>query len=130
MKEEIRRYDIDWIRDITVLSIIFFHSLIIFFTRESAIMYVRSGYNLKFCIIMEGILSRIMMPILFMLAGFSVMYSFQKRSPKEFVKNRVRKLLVPLVICSLTLNPIVSFMYGHSQGRKISSINSVKIKLL
>lgn len=119
MKTQTRRYDIDWIRDVTVLSIIFYHSLIIFFTRESAIMYVRSGYNLDFCIYMEAILSRITMPMLFLLAGFSVKYSLKKRSSKEFFKNRIKKLLVPLVVCSLTLNPVVTYIYGMSQGRTI-----------
>ena len=59
MRESTRRYDIDWMRDITVLSIIFFHSLIIFFSRESSIMFIRSGDNLKFCIIMEAIMGQI-----------------------------------------------------------------------
>ena len=123
MNEKERRYDIDWIRDITVLLIIFFHSLIIFFTRESAIMFVRSGYNLDFCIGAEAILSRIMMPILFILAGFSVKYSLKNRTTKEFIVKRFRKLFLPLLIGSLTLNPIVSYMYGRSQGRDISFID-------
>lgn len=120
MNEYKRRYDIDWIRDITVLSIIFFHSLIIFFTRESAIMYVRSGYNLYFCIIIERIMSRFMMPLLFLLAGMSVKYSLRNRTAKEFLTNRVKKLLIPFAAASITLNPIVSYMYGRSQGRDIS----------
>lgn len=120
MNESTRRYDIDWIRDITVISIIFFHSLIIFFTRESAIMYVRSGYDLDFCIITERIMSRFMMPLLFMLAGMSVKYSLRNRTAKEFLANRVRKLLIPFIVASITLNPIVSYIYGRSQGRDIS----------
>ncbi len=115
-----RRYDIDWIRDITVLSVIFFHSLIIFFTRESAIMYVRSGDDVEFCIIVERIMSRYMMPLLFLLAGLSVRFSLRSRSVREFISNRVKKLLLPFVIGSVTLNPIVSYLYGRSQGRTIS----------
>lgn len=93
-----RRYDIDWIRDITVLSIIFFHSLIIFFTRESAVMFVRSGVDLPFCIYAEAIMGRICMPLLFLLAGSSAKYSLEKRTVKEFILNRVKKLLVPFLI--------------------------------
>ena len=119
MEQTSRRYDVDWIRNITVLSIILFHSLIIFFTRESAIMYVRSGDNLGFCIILEAAMSRIMMPMLFILAGFSTRYSLKNRTIKEYIINRVKKLFIPLVIGSLTLNPIVSYLYGRSIGRDI-----------
>lgn len=115
-----RRYDLDWIRDITVISIIFFHSLIIFFTRESAVMYVRSGVNLKFCIYGEAVLSRISMPILFILAGYSIKKSLEKRTVKEVISNRVRKLLFPFLIVSLTLNPLTSYIYGITQRRAIT----------
>lgn len=115
-----RRYDIDWIRDITVLSIIFFHSLIIFFTRESAVMFVRSGVDLPFCIYAEAIMGRICMPLLFLLAGYSAKYSLEKRTVKEFILNRVKKLLMPFLLVSFTLNPIVSYIYGITQGREIS----------
>lgn len=115
-----RRYDIDWIRDITVLSIIFYHSLIIFFTRESAVMFVRSGVDLPFCIYMEAVMSRICMPLLFLLAGYSAKYSLEKRTIKEFISNRAKKLLLPFLIVSFTLNPIVSYIYGITQGRKMS----------
>lgn len=115
-----RRYDIDWMRDITVLSIIFYHSLIIFFTRESAVMFVRSGVDLPFCIYTEAIMSRICMPLLFLLAGYSAKYSLEKRTVKEFILNRVKKLLLPFLIVSFTLNPVVSYIYGITQGRDIT----------
>lgn len=115
-----RRYDIDWIRDITVLSIIFYHSLVIFFRRESAVMFVRAGVDLPFCIYTEAIMSRICMPLLFLLAGYSAKYSLEKRTVIEFILNRVKKLLLPFLIVSFTLNPIVSYIYGITQGREIS----------
>ncbi len=104
-----RRYDLDWIRDIVVLSIIFFHSLIIFFTRESAVMFVRAGVDLKFCIYTEAILNRFTMPILFLLAGFSIKKSLEKRTTREVVHNRFRKLF--LVLCKGKPNGGIN---GHS----------------
>lgn len=115
-----RRYDIDWVRDIVVLSIIFFHSLIIFMTRESAVMYIRSGVDIPFCIYTEAVMSRFCMPILFILAGFSARLSLEKRSTKEFLMQRVRKLFLPFLIMSFTVNPITSYIYGISIGRNIS----------
>ena len=118
-----RRRDIDWIRDIIVLSILFFHSLIIFFTRESAVMYVRSGVDIPFCIIMEAGMSRFCMPILFILAGFSTRIALERKEVKQYIRNRIEKLLIPFLLVSVLLNPIVSYIYGLTQGRTISYKN-------
>lgn len=96
-----RRYDIDWVRSCVVLSIIFFHSLIIFMTRESAIYYVRSGVNSILCEYLEAFISRFHMTILFFIAGMTARYSFGRRGIKAFLKNRTFKLLIPGVLVML-----------------------------
>ncbi len=112
-----RRHDIDWIRSSIVLSIIFFHSLIIFMTRESAIMYVRSGVNSILCEYIEAFMSRFHMTILFFLAGMSARYSLIKRDTLSFVINRIKKLFVPGLLVIIFLNPIVSYLYGVQHGQ-------------
>ena len=115
-----RRHDIDWIRDITVLGMILYHSFIIFMTREEAVFFIRSGVNLRFCEYIEATMSRFAMPLLFILAGFSVWHSLRRRTIKEFVMQRVRKLLLPMLLVSYILNPLTSYIYGISIGRDIS----------
>lgn len=49
------------------------------------------------------------MPLLFVLAGISAGYAMEKRTPKQFVKERVRKLFVPLISGILLLIPIQTY---------------------
>ena len=49
------------------------------------------------------------MPLLFLLAGVSSAYALQKRTAKEYVKERISKLLIPLIFGVLLLVPIQTY---------------------
>lgn len=46
------------------------------------------------------------MPVLFVLAGVSAYYALDKRTPGQFARERVTKLLVPLAFCTALLSPV------------------------
>lgn len=50
------------------------------------------------------------MTLLFLLAGISARYSLQRRSYGKFAKERVLKLLLPLLIGTVTVMPILCFI--------------------
>lgn len=50
------------------------------------------------------------MALLFVLAGMSAKYSAQKRTPKQFVKERVSRLFVPFVTATVTVVPVLTFI--------------------
>lgn len=60
------------------------------------------------------------MALLFLLAGISARYALQRRSPGEFLRERVRKLLVPSIAVMLLLGwmmgVINSYYYDMFQG--------------
>jgi surface polysaccharide O-acyltransferase-like enzyme len=60
------------------------------------------------------------MVTLFLLAGMSICYSLHKRSPNIFLKERVVKLLLPLITGSLLLNPIMTYIWALNQHRSES----------
>lgn len=122
-----RRYDLDWVRSTIVLSIIFYHSLIIFMTRETAIFYVRSGVNSVFCEYIEAFMTRFHMTILFFIAGITVRYSVTRRGIGDFVRNRIFKLLIPAVLVIAFLNPFDSFLYGIQKGTNLSYWENYKL---
>jgi len=63
------------------------------------------------------------MPLLFILAGMSVYYALKSRSPSQFAKERMRKLLVPAVFGCVVLNPIMTYIYMVSKNVNISFAN-------
>ncbi len=70
--------------------------------------------------VVEYILYPWFMVFLFLVAGISARYALQKRSHKEFLKERVRKLLIPSVAVMLligwTMGLINSYYYDMFQG--------------
>jgi hypothetical protein len=61
------------------------------------------------------------MPIMFVIAGIGARYSLEKRSDKEFVRERVKKLLLPFACGMVFLVPIQTlfarrFFHGYAGG--------------
>lgn len=61
------------------------------------------------------------MPLLFVLAGISARYALEKRSVSEFMRERVRKLLLPFFFGTVFLVPVQTlfarkFFYGYEGG--------------
>lgn len=61
------------------------------------------------------------MPLLFLLAGMSTRYSLEKRTYKQYLTERAKRLLVPLVFGTLVFMPVMTFLadkynYGYDGG--------------
>ncbi len=61
------------------------------------------------------------MPLLFVLAGVSTKFALQKRTNKEYLVERVKRLFVPLVFGTIVLMPIMTYLadrfnYSYSGG--------------
>ncbi len=50
------------------------------------------------------------MPLLFVLAGVSTKYALQKRSNKEYVLDRVKRLLIPCLFGTVVLMPVMTYI--------------------
>jgi len=101
-----RKYFIDNLRWICVLLLIPYHTLMVFNTFES--FYIK-GDEIEAA---TRILSAIwpwFMPLLFLLAGASSAYSLEKRTVKEYIRERVFKLLIPLLFGVLLLVPVQTY---------------------
>lgn len=55
-------------------------------------------------------LSPFFMPVLFLLAGISASYSLSKRTPREYLFERVKRLLMPLIFGTVVFMPVMAFL--------------------
>jgi Predicted acyltransferases len=111
-----RKYDLDWLRTIIVLTIIPFHAMIIFNQNTDWQMYVKDTVNVPCLNFIDSIIGRFHMATLFLLAGMAITYSLQHRNAKTFLKQRMIKLFIPLVTGSILLNPIMTYIWSINQG--------------
>ena len=111
-----RKHYIDNLRNLTILLLFPVHTFMIWNDFGSK-FYVWQGEN-KLLSTLIVLVNPWFMPILFVLAGMSARYSLKKRSNKEFVLQRVHKLLIPFLCGLVLLVPIQTlfarkFFYGY-----------------
>lgn len=97
-----RRLDIDHVRNAVVLSLIVFHTARLF-DREA--WHVKDAAAYAAADLIVAVLNVPSMPILFLLAGASSFFSLGRRSASDFLRERARRLLVPLVFGMLVIVP-------------------------
>ena len=103
-----RRYDIDALRIFATLLTIYFHTAFLFsWGTYYFIQNKELSFELLFIILFIDISH---MPLFFFLAGISTSYSLNFRAGNEYLKERVKRIVVPLISGMLiVIPPIVYF---------------------
>ncbi|KAA0548634.1 acyltransferase [Bacillus sp. BGMRC 2118] len=103
-----RQYDMDWIRVIATMGVFLYHCLM--FVNPFP-WHVKNGEVDSGGILLVSLfLGSWMMPIFFAVSGISAAYALKKRNVKEYVKERVVRLGVPLVFGVFILSPPQVYM--------------------
>lgn len=104
MKEKgIRKHYIDNLRNLTILLLFPVHTFMIWNDFGSR-FYIWQGEN-KILSSLIVLVNPWFMPILFVLAGISARYALEKRSNKEFIIQRISKLVIPFISGMIFLVP-------------------------
>ncbi|RCG22818.1 acyltransferase [Sphaerisporangium album] len=98
-----RRPELDAIRALVVVGLVFFHSALVFDTRDD--YYVKNPETTDATMIAAGFGVVWAMPMLFLIAGLGSWYSLRRRGAGGFAVERLLRLGVPLVFATLALLP-------------------------
>jgi glucans biosynthesis protein C len=101
---ERRRPDLDLTRAAVVAGLVFFHSAYMLDSPNSMLM--RGAFFAKLWA----------MPLMFVVAGAGIWYSLRSRVARAFVTERLRRLLVPLVVGIVLVVPPQVYYSLHSNG--------------
>lgn len=94
-KTGMRKHYIDNLRNLTILLLFPIHTFMIWNDFGSR-FYIWQGEN-KILSTLIVLANPWFMPLLFVLAGMSARYALEKRTNKEFVIQRINKLLIPFI---------------------------------
>jgi glucan biosynthesis protein C len=109
-----RRYDLDWLRVLTILTVFIYHS---------ARFFNLGGWHVKNLItypgveVWERVLETWMMPLCFVISGASVFYALGKGGSGRFVKDKVLRLLVPLLVGIFTHSVLQVYLERLTHGQ-------------
>ena len=102
-EKEIRKHYIDNLRNLTILLLFPVHTFMIWNDFGSR-FYIWQGEN-KILSTLIVLVNPWFMPLLFTLAGMSARYALEKRTNKEFMIQRINKLLIPFISGLIFLVP-------------------------
>ncbi len=108
MNSRMRRHYIDNLRWIMLLILIPYHTAMAWNTWGEPYYVSFEGNRWISSII--AFFSPYFMPLLFVLAGISTKLALQKRTSKEYLIERVKKLLIPFLFGTFALVPIMSYI--------------------
>ncbi|MBR5661919.1 MAG: acyltransferase [Bacteroidales bacterium] len=117
-----RRHWIDNLRWVTVLLVLLYH-VFYYYNGKGVIGGIGGFGGPQYQDLVMYVLYPWFMPLLFILAGISARYSLERRAPKEFIKSRTLKLLVPSTIGLL----VFQWMTGYFNIRTTAFVNGVDI---
>jgi len=105
-----RKLFVDNLRALTILLLFPFHIFMIY--NDWGESWYIHGQALTVPSVINGLLSFWRMPLLFAIAGMSAHYALRRRSIGAFAKERVSKLLIPLIFGLLLVVPIQPYIAG------------------
>jgi|WetSurMetagenome_2_1015567.scaffolds.fasta_scaffold260045_1 glucans biosynthesis protein C len=104
-----RRYDIDWLRTLAVMMLVFMHTATIFTLNGGSVV---KGTPNTGIVAVSTFFGEFLMPLMFFIAGASVWLALGRRSPGQFLGERAKRLLVPLAFGIVAVMPILSYLYA------------------
>ena len=117
-----RRYDIDWLRVIAIGLLILYHIGIAFQPWGVFIGFIQSEKPLESLWIPMSMLNVWRIPLLFFVSGMGVCFAIRKRSWKQLILERAKRIFLPFVFGILCIVPIHLFIWQKYYNQDMTYI--------
>lgn len=107
-----RRYELDWLRTLVVLALIPVHTASIFTPTPD--LYLKDAQTSAAMELVGALGGVFGMPMLFFVSGAAAWYALASRTSERFVRERVARLLIPLIFATLAVVPIQVYVVSLS----------------
>lgn len=114
-----RRNEIDWIRNICILMLFVYHTAVLF--TDFGDFYIKAEDSNLFSNMFILLTFSWYMPLLFFLAGASTYFALQKRNSGQYIKERIKRLLIPFIFGIVVIVPPQTYLARLWRGE--SNIN-------
>lgn len=98
-----RRYDLDWLRVIAIVLLLYFHTGMIFVSEWG--FHIKNPDTSPLLLEFNFFLSRWRMALLFFISGVGTSFALGRRTAAQYVGERARRLLVPLAFGMFVIVP-------------------------
>jgi len=108
-----RRYDLDWLRVLGILLVFIYHSTRFYNVEDWS---VKNNIWYPSVEVWNGFATSFMMPLMFAISGASLFYALGKGGFGKFLKDKVLRLLVPLLVCVFTHASLQEYLNDKTHG--------------
>ncbi len=108
-----RLYYFDWLRVLIIGGVFMAHAVLPFTGGNWLIV---SGAFIPIAGLIALLGNQFGMPLLFLISGAAVVFSMKRRSNRQFLRERVLRLLVPYIILVVLLSPIQAYYEALDHG--------------
>jgi peptidoglycan/LPS O-acetylase OafA/YrhL len=109
-----RRFDLDWLRVLAILSVFVYHSTRFFNLGD---WHVKNPVTYVGVQAFERFMEIWMMPLIFLISGASIFYAMSKGGAGKFFKDKVLRLLVPLLVAMFTYATLQVYLERITHGQ-------------
>ncbi|MCC6288585.1 MAG: acyltransferase family protein [Chitinophagaceae bacterium] len=109
-----RQAYLDWLRILSILGVLFFHSAMPFVTEWE--WHIKNNETSRILMEFNFWLSRFRMPLLFFISGTVSYFLLQRKSGFQFIGLRFRRLLLPLIFGMFVIVPPQVYLERVNQG--------------
>ena len=115
-----RRYDVDWLRVMALGLLIIYHIAVTFQPWAYFIAFIQSQKSLEFIWIFMGLINIWRIPLLFIISGMGVCFAMKSRNWKALLKDRTKRILLPLIFGSLFIVPIQFIIFQSFNNMELA----------
>ena len=112
-----RRHDLDWLRVLAILLLHLFHTGMIFVSWGWHI----KGEHLPVLELPMAFMGRWRMPLLFLISGVGTTFALGFRSPLSYIKERHKRLLIPVIMGMFLIVPPQIYYERLFRGQSFAS---------
>lgn len=114
---------LDFLKIFLVILVIVFHSALPYFIGPNGIWYFHSkSYNINFFAPMNFSFNAFIINTFFFIAGILSYYSLQRHKSSNFIENRTKRLLIPLVLGFLFIIPPLQY-YAYLNYEPVNHVS-------
>lgn len=111
-----RKYEVDSVRSIALILLIFYHVIISFIPEAKVLAFIVNNEKdifVDLLLTLSQALNIWRIPILFFIGGMALSFSSKNRSNKELIKERLKRIILPLTFCTFFISPIFFIIHQN-----------------
>jgi glucan biosynthesis protein C len=113
-KASTRLYYLDWLRVLAILTVLVYHSTRFFNMGD---WHIKNPTWYPWVEVWNRFAVTWLLPLIFVISGASLFYAVGKGGAGKFVKDKVLRLLVPVVVCDLTHASLQVYLERVTHGQ-------------